>query len=693
MKRTTILYVGLAFGWLTACSESEPLSTPTYTVGVEENPIRLQAGIGDNPSTASTRALEGHTALAGNTAITLRVDGKWKKSESDETSITKYTTATAVSDNDDDHINALTLSPTLYWDDYGTADPANSLNRTAGLTIYGVAVDGETTAPTVEDNPWTAFPWEVQTDGTDVMKKDLLVGKLNLKFDTRNANNRLDLKHLLSKITVNLTAGKGFDGSKFTTLPKVTLTGNKGAGTTGSEYAITKGTVDLTTGVVSSSTHNEDKKEITAAVAWSGESSDLQNKATATALLFPKSDFALSNEAIVAKVEADGNIYYIKAAALRTAIESNSNHKESGTPVYHTLSGFHYVINVTVNKTDIQVKASIQDWDKIESQEVEPEVNVQVSTGSSTGSNMIGNQFDLYYSIMDNSGFHFDGSERKRTVNKGTDDSWAIEGDAIYWPTHTTHYFFRGVTALTASGQSLSVTLEDMDSGNPYVTVQNGPFSQYTSPSNLLMGKPETGDGDCGSTDHTPVNMEEKGICARTTPIGLTFRYMMSQVEVVLSTDVSTSKKVHLDAKTKVEITNCYTKGNIYLGSMKAEGTEPRTNYQLDAGSGQSHRLSIILPQGLTFSDTEGTKKLQFKVTVYKENATTYTDSDIDDIYYADIAPIKKQDSEDKVAPEGKWESGKHYVYKLMVLKSGIEVVAKLTDWTTVESSNEDVWL
>lgn len=68
MKRTTILYVGLALGWLTACSESEPLSAPTYSVGAEDNPIRLQAGIGSLPSPASTRALEGHTALTQGTA-------------------------------------------------------------------------------------------------------------------------------------------------------------------------------------------------------------------------------------------------------------------------------------------------------------------------------------------------------------------------------------------------------------------------------------------------------------------------------------------------------------------------------------------------------------------------------------------------------------------------------------------------
>ena len=300
--------------------------------------------------------------------------------------------------------------------------------------------------------------------------------------------------------------------------------------------------------------------------------------------------------------------------------------------------------------------------------------------------------FDLYYSIKDGAGYHFDNSTNKRTVSKAS-ENWEIQGDPIYWPTHTTHYFFRGITALKSESTSEAVTLTSLESGNPYVTVENGAFSKYTSPSNLLMGKPETGDANCGSTDHIPVNMEDEGICARTTPIGLTFKYMMAQVEVVLSTEETSSKKVHLDANTKVEITNCYKEGKIYLGSMEAEGTGSRDLFKLNAGSDNMHRLSVILPQDLTYTEDSETKNLQFKVTVYKSDAVNFNNDDIDDIYYADIAPIKKQGSDDKVAPNGKWESGVHYVYHLKVLKSGVEVVAKLDDWVTASSGDEEVWL
>ena len=318
MKRTTILYVVLALGWLTACSESEPLSAPTYTVGAEDNPIRLQAGIGSLPSPASTRALANHTALKENTAITLRVDGKWKKSDASETSITQYTTATAGTPSGE--YNALSFNPTLYWDDYGTADPNNTENRNSGLNIYGVAVDGESSAPASASSIWDAFPWEVKTDGTDVLKKDLLVGQLNLKFNSRTTGNCIDLKHVLSKITINLTAGAGFVNGQFVNSPTVTLTGKDGSGS-GTDYALTSGTVNLLDGTVSSTASPTPSVPMQVNVAAD------KKTATATALLFPNSMFAQNDGDIVAKVVADGNIYYINATALRAAIGNHGNHK------------------------------------------------------------------------------------------------------------------------------------------------------------------------------------------------------------------------------------------------------------------------------------------------------------------------------------------------------------------------------
>ena len=83
-------------------------------------------------------------AMQTGTQVRLKVDGKWKGKPSEDisqqaTCKTETLTSTA---------NSLTYDAgqTLYWDDYGAGDPANDYNSN-GLSVLGVAVDGETEAP------------------------------------------------------------------------------------------------------------------------------------------------------------------------------------------------------------------------------------------------------------------------------------------------------------------------------------------------------------------------------------------------------------------------------------------------------------------------------------------------------------------------------------------------------------------
>ena len=678
--------VGLLLSLVSCSSDTGP--EPFYTVGEADNPIRLSVGVGGSVHQATTRAVN-YSALTAGTAITLRVDGKWvNKNPAD---ISKTTTATAA-DPGSSAYNALSLNPAIYWDDYGTADPDNSENRNAGLTVYGVAVDGETLAPSIENNQWNSYTWSLNTDGSEVLKKDLLVGKLSpMKFDDRNADNhRLELKHVLSKVTIKLTAGKGFDGDKFTNSPKVTLSGKKGDNS-GDDYAKISGNVNLETGVA---TPTGAVVSLTAQVDFDDNT---HKTATATALLYPTSLIAgNSDEDVVARLEVDDNVYYIKAEKLRAAINNTDNHTENGTvgetKVYHTLPGFHYILNVVVDKSGLAgISATIADWETVTAEVDHPLVHV--SDPNVSGSDMKGDRYMLYYSENKESGFS---STLRKEVNN-TSGSWQLT-ESIYWPNHLTHYFFRGIMALTSESTSVAITESTsgptslkMTDGNPYVEVENGKYEQYTYPSNLLMGKPITGEQMCGSIDHTPVNMEEQGICARTTPIALTFQYMMSQVEVILKSETTIdSQKVHLDANTKVEIVNGYKSGKVYLGTMSVEGKDNQT-YQLDnVDTDNLKRHSIIVPQELTFSKAGAASNLRFKVTVFDSS----NPSSVDDVYYADIAPILKSGSTtEKVAPNGTWESGKHYVYTLNILKSGISAVATLQDWTKVVSGDEEIWL
>jgi hypothetical protein len=62
-------------------------------------------------------------------------------------------------------------------------------------------------------------------------------------------------------------------------------------------------------------------------------------------------------------------------------------------------------------------------------------------------------------------------------------------------------------------------------------------------------------------------------------------------------------------------------------------------------------------------------------------------------VYYVEVASIKVKEkgSTASAALTDAWKSGTHYVYDLMITKTEISATASLTDWTTVEGSQE-VW-
>ncbi len=180
--------------------------------------------------------------------------------------------------------------------------------------------------------------------------------------------------------------------------------------------------------------------------------------------------------------------------------------------------------------------------------------------------------------------------------------------------------------------------------------------------------------------------MSVGGICARRVPINLNFRYMMSQVEVNLTSSIVGADDYVDLTYAEVELVNVGTAGNILLSDRSAKITTESNTYSLNSVSSSSiHYHDIIVPQTLVSNNSN---KVKFKITVYSDDTKTAKD-----VYYADVAPIKvkKAGSTDEAAAVSVWESGVHYVYNLKITKTEIKATATLTDWQTVEAS-EDVW-
>ena len=663
-----------------------------FNVGVEASPAqRAMTRTGDEEATTTTTT-SCYYAMQAGTQVRLKVDGTWNRKA--PSAISKQTTCTTVAATTEaTKTNALsfTENETLYWDDYGIGDPENSENKANGLQVLGVAVDGMDKAPEITE--WESLEWPVITNGKNVLNSDILVsnnltGTDAYKFvkPTKDHPGNLVFVHPLSKITINLKAGVGFtEGTignttyKFVEDPVVTLTNATTLATiSDNAYCLTKGTINISDASATS--------DGTKAAVVAGTTSTTDNTYTVIkqAIVYPGTPF--SEGAVIAVVQADGNVYYVKADQIRTAMKAND-----ASTNYTTKAGYNYIINVTVNKTGLLTTATVTAWNEVVSDEASPKINV---TGSETQTVSLpsdfGGKFDFWLSETIDGGYVCGATP---SINSDGSMDWTGT-NLLYWPDHNTHYHFRGLFPYRDEDAKTGPLVVE-DKGIQVVKVANGAYNASTSPSNFMIGMPEFDDETlCGNkeTGHTQVDMRTGGICAREGYINLNFRYMMSQVEVKLTSktdDNNTSKLVNLDY-VKVELVDVGTEGNILLSDRSAVVTAESDNtpYALHmVNSDNKHYHDIIIPQTLIDNDKN---KVKFKITVYSEDPALNA-SAAKDVYYADVAPIKVAANGGTAKATNVWEAGVHYVYNLNITKTQINATATLTDWTTVAAS-EDVW-
>ena len=671
-------FLTLLAAGLSSCAREDFWDTFDRTI---DGPIDFTVGIELSPAQrAKTRATDEYS-MANGTQVLLKVDGAWNKLNPATVSKTAICTTS-------DAALSYVDGQTLYWDDYGAGDPNNSTNTTNGLSVLGVAVDGNTTAPTVND--WTSLPWSTVDENGNAevntykkLSKDIIVSNnlTTYKFSEKSTAGNLKFTHPLSKITFYLVANQGFPTDngvgqtdyKFASDPVLTLTNatsTEAAKNNGGAYALTEGKINIQT---STATVDDGKtKKNVIAKTTNTESNSIT--VVKEALVYPGTLLGASDDKdVIAQLNADDNIYYIKAGAIRKAM------RDAGQTDYMTVAGNNYIIRVTINKSGIYLSASVSNWEEVISDEVDPIINVDASVGISTGVPAGFNGFAFYRS--ENIEKDYVKAATPVVKNDGSLD-WSST-TALYWSSHNQHYHFRGIYPTDTK------VVADATDNHQYVVVTNGSYDENSFPSNFVMGMPEFGDKDymCNNEDHTSVDMRTDGICARTSAINLNFRYMMSQVEVNLTSSESTAENNVDLTKTKVELVNVGNDGHVLLSDRSAVITDGggKTFELPSVNSSSTNYLGVIIPQ--TLVNTNKSNKVKFKITVYDDVANTY------DVYYADVAPIKvkQKGSADEAAATDKWESGIHYVYNLKITMTEIKATATLTDWTTVEAA-EDVW-
>lgn len=513
------------------------------------------------------------------------------------------------------------------------------------------------------------------------------------KFD----KGHLIFKHALSRITVTLESGDGFDGAPFT------------LDASGVQFLTmnVKGTLNLPTGVW---THD--------ATAPTGNITTKPSKQTESepapkvyyktvAQMLPGYSFVDGSSTKVMQFTIDGNTYYITQDMLFDALNKSANqftdYGYDGTARKFTMmQGKNYQFKFRVNKRQVEVlTATLVDWQSVEAEQINPSnayVKVQVKTNE--GSEVTGAPtFDLYRAEGDK----YTGPATVEAYNNHADYNWEkgyVKSDDLaektgspgiyttdwYWPDNQTFYHFR-----TISPQD--ETIYDNEA-TTYIAVSGGVIKDGSvTAKDYIWGAPfkeSSPDPDVYSFETGYCNNDAKSngqlykaIGSTEDKITLIQHHMTSQVFVDLET-TSGSDAVNLDGAT-VQLVNIAQNAQLYVGNGLVTGHDSFGNVTMTADAHDAaspipaYDYSYgVLPQKLS-ANGNGTGKVGLTITAADGN-----------VYLIDDLSQVKEESTSTAIDQ--WLPGRKYYYKFTLKKTGIvNLQATVVNWESVTADNETV--
>lgn len=610
---------------LTACSNSVETDGPFF-LGDSKAPVALSVGV---EMTAKPKRAVDHTFETGDKMVahlqhvlkegeTYTTQGGFEKN----VILTMHTdpAMTQVGETKVWQTADFDTSPVLYWDDFSsTAHDIRQANhglRLAWGYCYNDPADTEYTAATDVQHRG------VQADQTAGIKtSDLLWAKsqemVPYAHGTQNQDpNRKGLvipyTHAMSKATIVVTADETFGETPFAATT-VTLHNVHTAGTFTASTAEVRG--DYTSG------------DITMHKTASGRT------ATFEAVFVPHT--ALADRKLWATLtDVEDNTY---------KIELNADILSAGQwgAISETKSGVNYLLNVTISKQGITVRAQIADWTDVTAKgtgiiKFDPDNTTKgtIADALKTGG------MDIYK----NSAVQ-DFTDVSTTVTwDNVNGSWNY-APTIYWAGQGDASYFR---ALSPSGAGTA-----MEQGK-----------------DVLWGYAAD---DAGSAYRAKVGTgEEQKITPRTGHVPLLFEHAMTKVTIKLSTAADAAAKVDFDGAT-LALTWLNTEGTLSMvyGTItpatltenaytKAHAATGSAIYTLTITNGE-----IFIPQ--TISDDA-------RLILTLKDGTTYSLQ----------LNLCKDNSKNTI---GTWVSGKHYIYDITVAKEAITFRAVVKNWVEAKGN------
>ncbi|SHK69279.1 fimbrillin family protein [Xylanibacter ruminicola] len=507
-----------------------------------------------------------------------------------------------------------------YWDDYSDSNNDLRTKNHALQSFYGYCYNGGTPSPALVEATGV-LGWTTAVDQTadGAMKaNDLLWSAAQEPVTYQHAKEgrsglTIPYTHAMSKFTIVVVAGEGFKADDLNATT-VTLDGMNLKGTftapTAKVEATGTTTVKMFANAASTTTDNKPCRAYEAVVV------------PTTALSLDKHLATIS--------DVDGNDYEIH---LTNNILSDW---ATGIDNDASKSGYNYKLTVTLNKQAISVVASLAGWTDVSATGT-GEINFAADVTSIDKSNSAALKNGDSFSLWMTTDLANIGSVATTAEYNG---SKFVNSPAIYWPNGSDNFYFRALAKKTIEHALGAVTSANVSQGTDLLWATTAAH---------------TGTEAGGSTTHDYA--EGAAINPRTGDVPLTFRHVMSNVVINLTTS-SDASAVDLTGA-KITLTNLYNDGSIDIasgdithGSAKAaKAVKEATDYDL-----------IMIPQ--TIDDNS-------KLIITLTDGTTYS-----------LQLNKCTDKTDGTTLIADWKSGNMYTYTITLKKEEVSFRALIQEWT-----------
>ena len=678
-----------------------------------------------------------------------------RSNENGGTTKVRSNKALAVAKVHNDHSD-LTFDPgqQRYWDD--------AFGRSAYLSVYAVAVPGtgnsfntklqDNLSGGAVENTWTTCndadaiqtSWTVTTDKqtNDILKNEDLVysnniqatgtdgrtyydwehskwvpaahtgvegqhgdGCLRFLNETTDPTSRgyfdrghLKFTHALSRMTITLVEGAGFDNSSNADF-QFTSTKVAAGSNIRLKQMYTRGNLNMKNGKWESKVTNDIAIVSGSTTAAAG---DYQVQ------MLP--DYVLAENSFtgVMEFEIDNNIYYITQHDLYKALAADTVNKaaEYGYAAdgkFTMMQGINYHFTITVNKKQIDnITATVLNWNTVTAEDFPIDnSHVQFSLKDVTGTNCSDIKFfrkaqDLGNIYTDDSytADDFKGSYQGPAAITETDTvKHTFKTNDWYYDNNRTAYHFRTLNTMAnaaLAGDTATFSLTHGEKTDAYDYHWGAPMKDDAT----LSYNPTANEGFKANI--------HKGITSTTSPLKITEFHMLSWVDVILKTS-SDGAKVNLKNAT-VTVNRIRPEAKVDMG----------TGYIAPTGELTSKEMTAPSFDGWTGTETEtGAYSWQFIPQTLVRNAeadvnpsyTSAADNDYVGItiktkdnneYYivkklSEIKVMSVDDDRDHTNRSyiKRWYPGHHYVYSITITKKGItDITATLLNWNKVNAGD-----